>query len=197
MTVRTATVERQTAETQVSVTLTLDGTGHHDIQTPVPFLSHMLSQIARHGCMDLTVRATGDTEIDAHHTVEDVGLVLGAAFREALGERRGIERFASRKAPLDEALTEVTIDISGRPYLVFSLDLPKAKVGSFDVELVKEFYQALAVKAEMCIHVRQLTGQNLHHIIESSFKALALSMRDAIRVTRPVDQLPSTKEHLD
>ena len=194
---RKARSTRTTAETQVSVSIDLDGRGDHDIETPVPFLSHMLTQIARHGSFDLVVKATGDTEIDDHHTVEDVGLVLGAVVREALGDRRGLERFADRKAPLDEALCDVTIDLSGRPYLVFGLDLPKAKLGTFDVELVKEFFQAFAVKAECNVHVTQVAGKNLHHIIEAAFKAFALALRDATRVTRAVDVLPSTKEHLD
>ncbi len=194
---RRAQIDRSTAETQISLRLELDGSGTHDIETPVPFLSHMLTQIARHGSFDLTVKATGDTEIDDHHSVEDIGLCLGAAFREALGDRRGIERFANRRAPLDEALSDVTIDLSGRPYLVFGLELPKAKLGTFDVELVKEFYQAFAVKAECNVHVLQISGQNLHHIIESSFKAFALALRDATRITRATDQVRSTKEHLD
>ena len=194
---RQATIDRNTAETKISVAIDLDGSGEHAIDTPVPFLSHMLTQIARHGCFDLTVSAQGDTEIDDHHTVEDVGLCLGAAVRDALGDRRGIERFANRRAPLDEALSDVTIDLSGRPYLVFGLDLPKAKLGNFDNELVKEFYQAFSVKAECNVHVLQLSGQNLHHIIESSFKAFALALRDASRVTRPTDKVRSTKDHLD
>ncbi len=194
---RQATIDRNTAETKISVAIDLDGSGEHAIDTPVPFLSHMLTQIARHGCFDLTVSAQGDTEIDDHHTVEDVGLCLGAAVRDALGDRRGIERFANRRAPLDEALSDVTIDLSGRPYLVFGLDLPKAKLGTFDTELVKEFYQAFSVKAECNVHVLQLSGQNLHHIIESSFKAFALALRDASRVTRPTDKVRSTKDHLD
>lgn len=194
---RTGTVDRRTAETQIAVTLDLDGRGAHEIHTPVPFLSHMLAQVARHGSMDLTVSAAGDTHIDDHHTVEDVGLCLGAAVRQALGDRRGIERFGSARAPLDEALVEVTIDLSGRPYLVFAMDLPKAKLGTFDVELVKELYQAFAVQAACNLHVRCISGQNLHHMIEASFKAFALALRQATRVTRPVDVVPSTKEHLD
>ena len=194
---RIATLDRRTGETQVEATIDLDGTGLADIQTPVPFLSHMVHQLARHGGFDLTVKATGDTHIDDHHTVEDVGLVLGAVFRAALGDRRGIERFGSRRAPLDEALVDVTVDLSGRPYLVFGLELPKAKIGTFDVELVKEFYQAFAVKAECNVHVLQVSGQNLHHIIEASFKAFALALRQASRVTRSTDAVRSTKEHLD
>ena len=135
---RHATVTRSTGETTIEVSLELDGKGDASISTPVPFLSHMLHQLSRHGGFDLRVQATGDTHIDDHHTVEDVGLVLGAAFKQALGDRKGIERFGSRKAPLDEALVDVTVDLSGRPYLVFGLTLPKAKIGTFDVELVKE-----------------------------------------------------------
>ena len=194
---RTATIERRTAETQVSLTLDLDGRGAHTIDTPVPFLTHMLTQIARHGSMDLAIAAKGDTHIDDHHTVEDIGLCLGGACRQALGDRRGIERFGSARAPLDEALVEVTIDLSGRPYLVYAVDVPKAKLGTFDIELVKEFYQAFAVQAACNVHVRMISGQNLHHIVEASFKAFALALRAATRVTRPVDVVPSTKEHLD
>lgn len=194
---RTARIERKTAETGVVLTIDLDGAGAHDVQTPVPFLSHMLTQIARHGSFDLEVEATGDTEIDDHHTVEDIGLCLGAAVRDALGDRRGIERFGSRRAPLDEALCDVTVDLGGRPYLVFGLELPKAKLGAFDVELIKEFYQAFAVKAECNVHVLQVSGHNLHHVIESSFKAFALALRDATRITRATDAIRSTKEHLD
>ena len=194
---RDAHVERNTAETQISVTLNLDGCGQHDIQTPVPFLDHMMTQIARHGSMDLTIGASGDTQIDDHHTVEDVGLCLGAACLEALGDRKGIERFGTARAPLDEALVEVTIDLSGRTYLIYNMDLPRAKVVSFDVELVKEFYQAFAVKAACNLHIQCLYGANLHHIIEASFKAFSLALRQATRITRPMDTVRSTKEHLD
>jgi imidazoleglycerol-phosphate dehydratase len=194
---RNATISRSTTETQIELALELDGTGTHTINTPVPFLSHMLAQIAKHGSIDLTVKATGDTEIDDHHTVEDIGLCLGAAVNEALGERRGIERFGSMRAPLDEALVEVTLDLSGRPYLVYEMDLPKTKLGSFDVELIKEFYQAFSVKAACNLHVRRITGSNLHHTIEASFKAFALALRNAIRITRSIESVPSTKGHLD
>ncbi len=194
---RHATLTRHTGETQISVEIELDGTGVHAIETPVPFLTHMLTQLARHGGFDVTVRATGDTHIDDHHTVEDVGLVLGTAFRAALGDRLGIERFGNRRAPLDEALIDVTVDLSGRPYLVYALQLPKAKIGTFDVELVKEFYQAFAVKAECNIHLHQVAGDNLHHIVEASFKAFALALRDATRITRPTTHVRSTKDHLD
>ena len=196
-TLRKGRVHRVTGETAIEVEIDLDGTGTHQIETPVPFLSHMLAQLARHGGFDLTVAATGDVEIDAHHTVEDVGLTLGQAFRDALSDRAGIERFGHRRAPLDEALIDVTVDLSGRPYLVYGLELPKAKVGTFDVELVKEFYQAFAVKAECNIHVHQVHGENLHHIIEASFKAFALALRQAVAITRPHHIVRSTKEHLD
>jgi len=194
---REAHIERNTAETQIALTLNLDGSGAHDVKSPVPFLDHMMSQIARHGSMDLTIRANGDTQIDDHHTVEDVGLCLGAACLEALGDRKGIERFGYAQAPLDEALVAVTIDLSGRPYLVYNMDLPRAKVGTFDVELVKEFYQAFAVKAACNVHVECRYGANLHHIIEASFKAFSLALRQATRITRPTDAVRSTKEHLD
>jgi len=157
----------------------------------------MLAQLARHGGFDLDVVATGDVEIDDHHTVEDVGLCLGEAVREALGDRLGIERFGQRRAPLDEALIDVTVDLSGRPYLVFQLDLPKAKIGTFDVELVKEFFQAFAVKGECNLHVHQVCGQNLYHIVEASFKAWALALRQATRITRTKTLIRSTKDHLD
>ncbi len=194
---RRATVTRMTAETQVTVEVALDGRGHHDIETPVPFLTHMLTQVARHGGFDLRVEAKGDTWIDDHHTVEDVGLCLGGAILKALGDRKGLERFGSMRAPLDEALLEATIDLSGRPYLVFDIALPKAKVGTFDVELTKEFFQAFAVEARCNLHLRAISGQNLHHLIEATFKAFTLALRNATRITRPVDVLPSTKEHLD
>ena len=190
-------VRRETGETSIELRINLDGNGLHSIETPVPFLSHMLAQLARHGGFDLEVTATGDVEIDDHHTVEDVGLCLGQAFREALGERSGIERFGQRRAPLDEALIDVTVDLSGRPYLVFELELPKAKIGTFDVELVKEFYQAFAIKAECNLHLHQVCGQNLHHIVEASFKAWAMALRQATRITRSKAVVRSTKEHLD
>jgi imidazoleglycerol-phosphate dehydratase len=194
---RQANVVRNSNETQIDLQLNLDGSGAHEIDTPVPFLSHMLTQVARHGCMDLVLKAQGDTEIDDHHTVEDIGLCLGGAVLQALGDRRGIERFGDRRAPLDEALVEVTIDLSGRPYLEFGLELPRAKLGTFDVELVKEFYQAFVVQAACNLHIRQLAGKNLHHIVEASFKAFALALRDATRQTRAAGVLPSTKGMLD
>ena len=194
---RIGQVHRVTGETEISVRINLDGQGEHSICTPVPFLSHMLTQIARHGGFDLEVEATGDVDIDFHHTVEDVGLCLGQALREALGTRAGIERFGHRRAPLDEALIDVTVDLSGRPYLVFGLSLPKAKIGTFDVELIKEFYQAFAVKGECNVHVHQIHGENLHHIVEASFKAFALALRQATQITRATNVVRSTKDHLD
>ena len=197
MTPRSTTIDRKTNETEISVTLDLDGTGTSDVQTGLGFLDHMLDALARHGRLDLELRCKGDLAVDDHHTAEDCGLALGAAIQEALGDRVGIERFGSAYAPLDEALVEVTIDLSGRPYLVYGMDLPRAKVGTFDVELVKEFYQAFAVKAACNLHVRCLYGTNLHHMIEASFKAFALALRSATRITRPLGTIRSTKEYLD
>ncbi len=194
---RTAQVTRHTAETRITLALDLDGEGRTSIQTPVPFMSHMVDQIGRHGYYDLTVEATGDTHIDDHHSTEDLGLVLGTAFRQALGDRRGIARFAHAQVPLDEALVQVTVDFSGRPYLAFDLPLPKTKIGSFDVELVREFYQAWVNKAEANLHVRYLAGDNLHHIIEASFKAFARATWYASRRLHPAHALPTTKDHLD
>lgn len=194
---RTATISRGTGETRITIELDLDGQGSTDIATPVPFMSHMLDQIGRHGYFNLEVAATGDTDIDDHHTTEDLGIVLGSCFGEALGERKGIARFAHAQVPLDEALVQVTVDFSGRPYLVFDLPLPKAKVGSFDVELVREFYQGWVNNARANLHVRYLAGDNLHHIIEASFKAFARATHLATRLTHPTAALPSSKEHLD
>jgi imidazoleglycerol-phosphate dehydratase len=194
---RTARVERQTKETRIAMSVGLDGSGRHTIQTPVAYVSHMLEQIARHGYLDLEVEATGDTGIDDHHTTEDLGMVLGTCFRQALGDRQGIARFAHAQVPLDEALTQVTVDFSGRPYLCFDLPLPKTKIGTFDVELVREFYQGWVNQAQANLHVRFLAGQNLHHIIESSFKAFARATWYATRLLHPEGAVPSTKGHLD
>jgi imidazoleglycerol-phosphate dehydratase len=194
---RRATIDRRTGETQIALTLDLDGQGTTAIETPVPFMSHMLDQVGRHGYFDLSVTATGDTHIDDHHCTEDLGLCLGLAFKQALGDRRGLARFAHAQVPLDEALVQVTIDFSGRPFLAYDLPLPKAKLGTFDVELVREFYQAWANRAEANLHVRWLAGDNLHHVIEASFKAFARATWNATRVLHPAQALPSTKGHLD
>lgn len=194
---RRAKVERETGETKIALSLNLDGEGKTSIHTPVPFMSHMLDQIGRHGYYDLEVRATGDTYIDDHHTTEDLGIALGMAFKQALGDRKGVARFAHAQCPLDEALVQVTVDFAGRPYLCFDLPLPKTKLGTFDLELVNEFYQAFANKAEANVHVRYLAGENLHHIVEASFKSFARATWYATRHLHPAMALPSTKGHLD
>lgn len=188
---RTAYVHRATRETDIAVTLDLDGEGRADIQTPLPFLSHMLDQIARHGGIDLTVRATGDTEIDGHHTTEDLAIVLGRALHEALGDRVGIRRYGHATLPMDEALCEVALDLSGRTYFVDRLGLPKAKIGAFDVELASVFFEGFARGAQCNLHVRKIEGDNLHHIVECAFKCLARALREAVRVEGT--SLPSTK----
>jgi len=188
---RTATVTRSTRETAITVTVALDGTGRADIQTPLPFLSHMLDQIARHGGLDLTIRATGDTEIDGHHTTEDLAIVLGRAVDKALGDRVGIRRYGEATLPMDEALCQAALDLSGRTYFVDRLALPKAKLGSFDVELTSVFFEGFARGAQCNLHVRRIEGDNLHHLIECTFKAFARALRDAVRVEGTT--LPSTK----
>ncbi|MDB4931872.1 MAG: Imidazoleglycerol-phosphate dehydratase [Myxococcaceae bacterium] len=188
---RAATVTRTTRETSITVTLDLDGQGNADVQTPIPFLSHMVDQLARHGGLDLTVRATGDVEIDGHHTTEDLAIVLGRAVEQALGDRRGIRRYGEATLPMDEALCQVALDLSGRTHYVERLNLPKAKLGTFDVELAGVFFEGFARGALCNLHVRRIEGENLHHIVECSFKALARALRDAVRVEGTL--LPSTK----
>lgn len=188
---RHATVTRNTRETAITVTLDLDGTGKGDIETPIPFLSHMLDQIARHGGFDLTVRATGDTHIDGHHTTEDLAIVLGRALDRCLGDRVGIRRYGEATLPMDEALCQVALDLSGRVYFVDRLSLPKATLGTFDVELASVFFEGFARGAQCNLHVRRIEGENLHHIIECTFKALARALREATRVEGTA--LPSTK----
>ena len=189
--VRSATVNRSTRETAITVTVALDGEGRGDIQTPIPFLSHMVDQIARHGGLDLTVRAAGDVEIDGHHTTEDLAIVLGRAVDEALGDRAGIRRYGEATLPMDEALCQAALDLSGRTYFVERLGLPKAKVGSFDVELAAVFFEGFARGARCNLHVRRIEGDNLHHVIECTFKAFARALREAVRVEGT--GLPSTK----
>ena len=192
--IRKATLKRETKETFVDVTLNLDGTGKADIKTGLGFLDHMLDQIARHGLFDLTIKARGDTHIDGHHTVEDVGITLGNAFRDALGDRRGITRFGTAMVPLDEALSRVVVDLSNRPSLVWRVSLPAQKVGDFDTELFREWFEAFAGNAAMTLHVESLYGTNSHHIIESCYKALALALRQACTVDqRRAGEVPSTK----
>jgi imidazoleglycerol-phosphate dehydratase len=194
---RTAKVERKTKETHIVVEVNLDGAGHSVIDTPLPFLSHMLDQIARHGAIDLTVKATGDTDIDGHHTTEDVGIVLGKAVLEALGDRTGIRRYGSATLPMDEALVTVALDLSGRPFFVWRVPLPKAKVGEFDTELAEVFFEAFARSAQANLHVRLIEGHINHHIIEICFKGLAKALRQAAEIDPRGVGAPSTKGSFD
>ncbi|MGB0562805.1 MAG: imidazoleglycerol-phosphate dehydratase HisB [Spirulinaceae cyanobacterium] len=191
---RTATVQRQTGETNVQVTVGLDGTGQCQTKTGIPFLDHMLHQIASHGLLDLEIQAVGDWEIDDHHTNEDVGITLGQALARSLGDRKGIHRFGHFIAPLDEALVEVVLDFSGRPHLSYGLEIPTERVGNYDTQLVREFFVAIVNHSQMTLHIRQLAGINSHHIIEATFKAFARAMRMAIAVDpRRAHQIPSSK----
>lgn len=191
---RTASVSRTTKETDVQVSLNLDGQGNCVAQTGIPFLDHMLHQIASHGLIDLDVRATGDLEIDDHHTNEDVGITLGMALHQALGDRKGIVRFGHFVAPLDEALIQVALDFSGRPHLTYGLTIPTQRVGTYDTQLVREFFVAIVNQAQMTLHLRQLDGINSHHIIEATFKAFARSLRMATEVDpRRAHDIPSSK----
>lgn len=190
---RQALVERTTRETAIKVELDLDGTGRYQINTPLPFLSHMLEQIARHGLIDLNIEASGDTEIDGHHTTEDIGIVLGQAVLEALGQRQGIRRYGSATLPMDEALVTAAIDLSGRPFFVWRVPLPKAKLGNWDVELAEVFFEAFARTAQANLHVVLHEGQNLHHIVEISFKAFSRALREAVELDPRVVGIPSTK----
>ncbi len=191
---RRATIQRKTKETEISASICLDGTGKSSINTGVGFLDHMLDQIARHGLFDLEIVAKGDRHIDDHHTVEDVGIVLGQAFRTALGDRAGICRYAAAYVPMDEALTRAAVDLSGRPFLVFDAVFPTSKIGSFDTELVREFFQAFAGNCGATVHIDNLRGANSHHIAESCFKALARALRQATELDpRQAGVVPSTK----
>jgi imidazoleglycerol-phosphate dehydratase len=191
---RRATVTRKTGETDVVVSINLDGTGQCVADTGIPFLNHMLHQISSHGLFDLEVRATGDIEIDDHHTNEDVGITLGMALHEALGDRKGIARFGHFVAPLDEALVQVALDFSGRPHLSYGLQIPTQRVGTYDTQLVREFFVALVNHSQMTLHIRQLDGINSHHISEATFKAIARGMRMAIEYdTRRLGTIPSSK----
>lgn len=194
---RRAKVERKTKETSITVEIDLDGGGKCSIDTPLPFLSHMLEQIGRHGAFDLVVKASGDVEIDGHHTTEDVGIVLGKALLEALGDRKGIRRYGSATLPMDEALVTVAVDLSGRPFFVWRVPIPKAKLGEFDSELAEVFFEAVARSAQANLHVRLHEGSNLHHVIEVSFKALAQALREAVEIDPRAGGVPSTKGSLD
>ena len=191
---RTAEIRRKTAETDIRLTLDLDGTGASDVATGCGFLDHMLTLFARHGRFDLTVHCQGDTWVDDHHTVEDVGICLGDAFREALGDKRGVARYGSCVLPMDEALLLTAVDLSGRGMLCRDLQIPTEKVGSFDTQLAEEFLIALARRGDMTLHVRQLAGRNSHHIIEGVFKSLARSLSQAAAMDpRAAGEIPSTK----
>lgn len=190
---RQHSIERNTKETQISLSLNIDGEGQADIQTPVPFLNHMLDAIARHGHFDLTVNAAGDVEIDDHHTTEDVGICLGQAIQGALGDKRGIKRYGSAFVPMDETLAQVVIDLSNRPHLEFRAEFPNQKVGTFDTELVHEFFWKLALEARMNLHVIVHYGSNTHHIIEAIFKAFTKALDEATQIDPRVKGVPSTK----
>lgn len=192
MNTRVGRVERDTKETRLSVVVDLDGTGTTDVDTGVPFFDHMLDQLGRHGRLDLTVKANGDTEIDAHHTVEDAGIALGQALAEAWGERTGVERFGDATVPIDESLTRVAIDLSGRPYLVWDCEVPIRLIGAdFETSLVRHFFEAVVANARITLHVHNLSGDNTHHIFESVFKSVAVALRRAVAVTG--SGTPSTK----
>ncbi|XSG86018.1 MAG: imidazoleglycerol-phosphate dehydratase HisB [Methylohalobius sp. ZOD2] len=191
---RQAAVERSTLETRVAVRLDLDGTGRAVFETGVPFLEHMLDQVARHGVMDLEITAEGDLHIDAHHTVEDIGITLGQAFSKALGDKQGIYRYGHAYVPLDEALSRVVVDFSGRPGLVYEVDFQRAMIGDFDVDLIREFFQGFVNHAQVTLHIDNLRGRNAHHIAETVFKAFGRSLRAALAVDeRRVGIVPSTK----
>src|SRR5262252_7300426 len=194
---RTASIKRKTKETDIEVAVNLDGKGVSDVSTGIGFFDHMLDLLARHSRIDITVKAKGDLQIDHHHTTEDVGIALGQAVKQALGDMRGITRYADVHMPTDEALTRVAIDISGRPFLVFKADFTRDKVGSFDTELVQEWFQAFAMNAGVTLHVETLYGTNDHHIAESCFKGLARALRAAVAIDpRAADEVPSTKGSL-
>ncbi|MDX5401320.1 MAG: imidazoleglycerol-phosphate dehydratase HisB [Rhodobacterales bacterium] len=191
---RTATITRKTAETDITVQIDLDGTGAYDNQTGVGFFDHMLDQLSRHALIDMTIRATGDLHIDDHHTVEDVGIALGQALTQALGDKRGIRRYGACHLPMDDAQVRAALDLSGRPFLVWNVDMPTAQIGTFDTELVREFFQAFATHGGITLHVDKLHGLNSHHIAEATFKAVARALREAVEPDpRRTDAIPSTK----
>jgi imidazoleglycerol-phosphate dehydratase len=191
---RAASVERNTLETRVSVALDLDGQGRSRLETGVPFLDHMLDQVARHGLIDLEVAATGDLHIDDHHTVEDVGITLGQALASALGDKKGVRRYGHAYVPLDEALSRVVVDLSGRPGLTYAVSFPRASIGGFDVDLLREFFQGFVNHAQVTVHVDNLRGDNAHHIAETCFKAFGRALRMAVEPDPRVgDATPSTK----
>jgi imidazoleglycerol-phosphate dehydratase len=191
---RIATQARKTAETDITVEINLDGTGIYDNQTGIGFFDHMLDQLSRHALIDMKIRAKGDLHIDDHHTVEDVGIALGKALTKAVGDKKGINRYGSCLLPMDDALVRCALDISGRPYLVWNVDMPTAKIGNFDTELVREFFTAFAMQGGLTLHVEALDGFNSHHIVEAAFKSVARALRVALETDpRKADAIPSTK----
>ncbi|WP_050602862.1 imidazoleglycerol-phosphate dehydratase HisB [Ruegeria sp. 6PALISEP08] len=191
---RSASISRKTAETEISVQVNLDGTGTYDNQTGVGFFDHMLDQLARHSLIDMTIEAKGDYHIDDHHTVEDTGIALGQALAQALGDKKGIRRYGECHLPMDDAQVRCALDLSGRPFLIWNVDLPTQKIGTFDTELVREFFQALSTHGGITLHIDQLHGFNSHHIAEAAFKAVARALRDAVETDpRKADAIPSTK----
>ncbi|MCR8826336.1 imidazoleglycerol-phosphate dehydratase HisB [Pseudosulfitobacter koreensis] len=191
---RSATITRQTAETDISVTINLDGTGTYENDTGIGFFDHMLDQLARHSLIDMTIKAKGDLHIDDHHTVEDTGIALGQALAQALGDKRGIVRYGSCLLPMDDALVRTALDLSARPYLVWNVAVPASQIGSFDTELVREFFTAFATQGGITLHVDMLHGINSHHIVEATFKSVARALRQAVETDpRKADAIPSTK----
>ena len=191
---RQGKIERKTKETEVLVHLNLDGTGSSKVQTPIPFFSHMLEAWAKHGLMDLEVEATGDVEVDIHHTVDDVGIVLGQALKRALGDKKGLVRYGTSFVPMDEALVQASVDLSGRPFLVFSVPVARTRVSNFDMDMLQEFFRAFAFNAEATLHVTMHYGHNLHHIAEAVFKSVGRALAEATRINpRIAGVLPSTK----
>lgn len=190
---RTATISRNTRETQIEISLNLDGTGKHSISTGIPFLNHMLEIFSRHSLIDLTVKASGDTDVDDHHSMEDIGIVLGSCIDQALGDRRGIRRYGFMLLPMDEALTRVAIDISGRPYMVYKVNHDRDFIGTFDVRLVEEFFRSVMTQVKMNLHIENIYGDEAHHIVESLFKSFARSMRMAIEPDPRDAGIPSSK----
>jgi imidazoleglycerol-phosphate dehydratase len=194
---RTAKVDRKTKETDINVTINLDGEGKYTIDTSIPFLDHMLSLMCKHGLFDLKIKAKGDIDVDYHHTVEDIGIVLGKAIKQALVDMKGISRFGQASVPMDEALSTVSLDISGRPYLVYKVEFPKkSKIKNFDPDLIEDFLQAFVSNSSITLHVESLYGRNTHHIIEAIFKALGRALKQAVKIDPRIKGIPSTKKVL-
>ncbi|OGW46049.1 MAG: imidazoleglycerol-phosphate dehydratase [Nitrospirae bacterium RBG_13_41_22] len=194
---RTAKVDRKTKETDINITINLDGEGKYTIDTSIPFLDHMLSLMCKHGLFDLKIKAKGDIDVDYHHTVEDIGIVLGKAIKQALVDMKGISRFGQASVPMDEALASVTLDISGRPYLVYKVEFPKkSKIKNFDPDLIEDFLQAFVSNSSITLHVESLYGRNTHHIIEAIFKALGRALKQAVTIDPRIKGIPSTKKVL-